>query len=176
MRKWTTVSLAVVVIVGVVLCCMGPQNGPTVLPKAAPTPPAFTAAEPSWQLQVVPSKGWTGPGQVVPLDGTELITPWPNEWIVLRLTVGENMHWWEVRVLDEIRWSGTGPDVGTFELVVLKIPGDVNGDKFRNLIDAALVKSMNGADPAAPGNARFDLNADGYINLIDMALCKSLGG
>jgi len=134
------------------------------------------AEAPPWALHVVPTPGWEGPGQLVPLDGTELITPWPDDWIVLRLTVGENLHFWEVRVLDEIRWSGTGPDIGRFEIVILKIPGDTNGDKEMNLIDVAQVKSMNGADPTAPGNARFDLNSDDNINLIDVALCKSLGG
>ena len=53
---------------------------------------------------------------------------------------------------------------------------DVNGDGQVNLVDMALVKSMNGADVTAPGNARLDVNGDGAINLIDMALVKSLNG
>jgi len=53
---------------------------------------------------------------------------------------------------------------------------DVNGDGRVDLIDMAQTKSMNGADPTVPGNARFDVNGDGSINLIDMALVKANNG
>ena len=66
--------------------------------------------------------------------------------------------------------------LGDTDCMVLGLTGDTNGDQFTALIDMAQVKSLNGADPTLPGNARFDVNADGYINLVDMALVKSLNG
>jgi hypothetical protein len=65
---------------------------------------------------------------------------------------------------------------GDTDCLVRGLTGDTNGDGNTDLIDMAQVKSMNGADPTVPGNARFDVNVDGNINLIDMALVKSLNG
>jgi len=73
--------------------------------------------------------------------------------------------------------AGNIPELqGDTDCMVSGLVGDTNGDGDTNLIDMAYVKSMNGADPRVPGNARFDVNTDGNVNLIDMALVKSLNG
>jgi hypothetical protein len=55
----------------------------------------------------------------------------------------------------------------------VKMMGDVNGDGYVNIKDAALVGAAFGSkagDPSPPWDPKCDLNQDGYINIKDVVL------
>ena len=52
--------------------------------------------------------------------------------------------------------------------ILVTIPGDINGDKTVNILDAILVSKAFGARPASPNwSPNADTNDDGLVNLLD---------
>jgi len=58
--------------------------------------------------------------------------------------------------------------------VFVTVPGDINGDRFVNVLDYVLVKK---AIPSYPGHPKWnpnaDINSDGFVNVKDVVLTKS---
>lgn len=72
--------------------------------------------------------------------------------------------------------SAGQPLAGDTDCWVRGLTADVNNDGSVTISDTNFIRSKNGANPAIPGNARFDLNTDGAITISDSNMARSLNG
>lgn len=95
----------------------------------------------------------------------------PNDTLVLTLTGSVDLTCYKIDLTNSVLWNPAAMNKSCLVRVQF---GNVTGDAFTNLTDAAQVKARNSGVPITQGpNVPYDVSLDGYINLTDVAQVKA---
>ena len=72
----------------------------------------------------------------------------------------------------------TGDNTMVYGMIIITIPGDVNGDRTVDVLDRAGISAHWSGPPTGPlgYDANFDINGDGRIDVLDRAIASAHWG